>query len=397
MVENAVAFKDIAEAIETFTHNRILVAHNAHFDYTFLKHAFRHVGKIFQRKTLCTLRLSRKIVPGLPSYALDNLCRSLKILQRPVHRAESDAIAALEVFKYLQQSDKDGVIGAFLTRRSAEFTYPPNLPVTALNNLPDAAGVYYFRDARGKVLYVGKAKSIKHRVSSHFTGTSSTRARTKLMNHIHEIGFELCGNELVAMLLESSEIKKYFPPFNYAQKITDNNFGIYCYEDGKGYLRFGTRKLKGFDRPLVSFPSLSEARIFLSEKVTEFQLCPKLCGLQRSLHECFDHDSGKCDGACCGKIDSVTYNHRMEEAVKSFKADSRSYAIIGNGRSADECSVVVLEDGKYLGFGFMEKERVPESFHSLKDSIQHLKDNREVQTIIQSWLKKNNDYRVVFA
>lgn len=397
MVEDAPSFAAVADAIEAFTENRILIAHNAHFDYTFLKQAFQQVGKIFQRKTLCTLRLSRKIVPGLRSYALGNLCNTLSITQRPVHRAESDAVAALEVFKYLREADKEDVIGSFLKKKTSEFNFPPNLPKDAVMQLPEAPGVYYFLDQHGKILYVGKAKSLKQRVQSHFSGVSSTRSSTRLMNHIHSINFRLCGNELIAMLLESAEIKKHFPPFNAAQKITTGNYGVYCYEDGKGYQRFGIKKLKTLDRPVASFASLEAARSFLMEKLQEYQLCPKLCGLQRANGACYDHAAGSCDGACCGKVTATEYNQRIAQTLEAIRSDSKSYALIGAGRSADECTVIVMEDGKYLGFGFLDKERAPADFTAAKESIEHYKDNREVQIIIQSYLRKNTDYRVIVA
>ncbi|MEO6168202.1 MAG: exonuclease domain-containing protein [Chitinophagales bacterium] len=397
MVEDAPSFAEVADAVDAFTSNRILIAHNAHFDYTFLKQAFQQAGKNFQRKTLCTLRLSRKIVPGLRSYALGNLCSALSLVQRPVHRAESDAVAALEVFQYLQRADNEGIIESFLNKRTSEFNFPPNLPKDAVMQLPEAPGVYYFLDEHGKILYVGKAKSLKQRVQSHFSGMSSTRSSTRLMNHIHRINYRLCGNELIAMLLESAEIKKHFPPFNAAQKITTGNYGLYCYEDGKGYHRFGIKKLKTLDRPVASFASLEGARSFVTDKVREFKLCPKLCGLQRNVEACYDHAAGSCDGACCGKVAVAEYNQRVDGALEAIQSDSKSYALIGAGRSADECTVIVMEDGKYLGFGFLDKERAPADFAAAKESIEHYKDNREVQTIIQTYLRKNTDYRIIAA
>ena len=396
MVEDAPSFEDVAEQIEEFTRDRIMIAHNAHFDYTFLKHAFQRIGKSFQRKTLCTLHLTKKIIPGLPSYSLHNLCRALNVTQKPTHRAEPDALAALEVFMHLQIRDKFNVIASALRKRNAESNYPPNLSREILVQLPEAAGVYYFLDQHGNILYVGKAKNLKHRIHSHFGSNSSTRARTRLMNQIHHLNYSLAGNELVAMLMESAEIKKHFPPFNYAQKIAENNFGLYCYEDGKGYHRFGLKKLKTLDRPLASFSSLIEARSFLTEQQKAFHLCPKLCGLQKSLNECFGFHAGNCDGACCGKVEVGEYNGRVKAALETFKSDSRSYAIIGNGRSGEECSVVLLEDGKYLGFGFIEKESIPSEFSDIKTRIQFHKDNREVQGIIQSYLRSNSDFRVVY-
>lgn len=395
MVEAAPPFSSIADELDAFTRNRILIAHNAHFDYTFLKYAFQREGINFQRKLLCTLRLSRKIIPGLKSYALDNLCRTLQIEQRPVHRAESDAVAALELFNYLLRKDQEGVIEGFLKKKTIESNFPPHLSKDTVATLPSAAGVYYFLDAQGKILYVGKAKNLKQRVQGHFSGTSSTRSSTMLMNQIHRINHRPCGNELVAMLLESAEIKKYFPPFNTAQKITDGNYGLYGYEDGKGYQRFGIRKLKPLDRPVLSFASLEAARSCLVEKLRAFQLCPRLCGLQQSNGACYDHASGMCDGACCGKVSVAVYNKRVADLLAAIKSESRSYALIGSGRSAEECSVIVMEDGRYLGFGFIDRQKAPQDFDAAKNSIEHYKDNREVQGIIRTYLQKHTDQVII--
>lgn len=395
MVETAPPFASIADELDAFTRNRILIAHNAHFDYTFLKYAFQREGINFQRKLLCTLRLSRKIIPGLRSYALDNLCRTLQIEQRPVHRAESDAVAALELFNCLLRKDQEGVIEGFLKKKITESNFPPHLPKDAVASLPSAAGVYYFLDAQGKILYIGKAKNLKQRVQGHFSGTSSTRSSTMLMNQIHRINHRLCGNELVAMLLESAEIKKYFPPFNTAQKITDGNYGLYGYEDWKGYRRFGIRKLKPLDRPVISFASLEAARSCLAEKLRAFQLCPRLCGLQQSNGACYDHASGMCDGACCGKVSVAVYNKRVADLLAAIKSESSSYALIGSGRSAEECSVIVMEDGRYLGFGFIDRHKAPQDFDAAKNSIEHYKDNREVQGIIRTYLQKHTDQVII--
>lgn len=394
MVAQAPRWDEVMDMIDEITRNRILIAHNAHFDYSFLKSAFLQSGKSFLRKTLCTLRLTRQLFPGLPSYSLDKLCRHFKINPLPEHRAAPDAWAALHLFKLLRNQDYQGIIQSSLKKKSNEYTLPPHLLQQTIQSLPANAGVYYFLDKHQQVLYVGKAKSIHTRVLQHFTSNSSTRSRTRLMNSIHDIRYECCGNELLAMLMESAEIKKHFPPFNVSQKISDTNFGIYCYEDGRGYLRFAVKKLRKNDQPLISFSALQEARTFLHEKVHEFHLCPKLCSLQSSVAACFDVEAGKCDGACTGKIPADEYNGRVNEALHGMKADSITCAIIGNGRNEDESSVVIIENGKYLGYGFAAKTVSDGSFQSLKEIVQPQRDNREVQMIIRSYLRTHSDYRL---
>jgi DNA polymerase-3 subunit epsilon len=397
MIADAPDWEEVMEQIDEFTRDRILIAHNAHFDYSFLKNAFLQSGKSFQRKTLCTLRLSRQIFPGLPSYSLNKICKHLNLEVNPSHRALSDAMAALELFKHLRENDVTNQIEASIKMRGNEFRFPPHLEKEIIPALPAAPGVYYFLDQHQHVLYVGKARNIRSRVIQHFTSNSSTRSRTRMMNNLHHIQYEPCGSELVALLMESAEIKKHFPPFNAAQKISDNNFGLYCYEDGNGYLRFALKKLKKFDQPLLAFSSEQEARSFIAEKVKEFNLCSKLSGLQRSIKACFDHEAGLCDGACIGKISPLKYNARMKKTVKAMMDDTLSCAIISQGRKEEEASVVVLENGKYLGFGFAPKTSNELSFQQWKEFVSPQRDNRETQIIIRSYLQNHNDYHLVFA
>lgn len=397
MIVDAPEWEEVMERIDAITSGRILIAHNAHFDYSFLQNAFLQSGKTFQRKTLCTLRLSRQIFPGLPSYSLDKICRHLEISVKPEHRAFSDAMAALELFRYLQQHDTQNRIEAALKKREHEFRLPPHLEKEVIPSLPAAAGVYYFLDDRGKVLYVGKAKNIRSRVIQHFTSNSSTRSRTRLMNTIHQVQCEECGSELIALLKESAEIKKHFPPFNAAQKIAENNFGLYCYEDGNGYLRFAWKKLQKFDQPLLAFTTVQETRLFVQEKVREFHLCAKLSGLQQSRGACFDHEAGLCDGACTGKISPRKYNSRMKKALRAMRDDSITCAIVMQGRSHAERSVVVLDHGKYAGFGYVQKKKGRLSFSKLKEDITPQRDNRETQMIIRTYLQTHSDYQLIFG
>jgi DNA polymerase-3 subunit epsilon len=397
MMAEAPEWNEVMEQVDAFTRGRILIAHNAHFDYSFLKSAFLQSGKTFQRKTLCTLRLSRQIFPGLPSYSLDKICRHLEIPVKPGHRAFSDAMAALELFRFLRAHDSQNRIEAVLKRREHEFRLPPHLEKEMIPSLPAAAGVYYFLDARGKVLYVGKAKNIRSRVVQHFTSNSSTRSRTRLMNAIHQIQFEECGSELVALLKESVEIKRHFPPFNATQKIAENNVGLYSYEDGNGYLRFGWKKLRKFDQPLLAFTTVQEARSFVQEKVREFHLCAKLSGLQQSRGACFDHEAGRCDGACTGKISPRKYNSRMKKALRAMHDDSITCAIVMQGRSRAERSVVVLDHGKYAGFGYVPGNKGRLSFRKLKAAVSPQRDNRETQMIIRTYLHTHSDYQLIFG
>jgi DNA polymerase-3 subunit epsilon len=211
MVLEAPSFESIAKEIHHWLDGKIFVAHNAHFDYSFLKKEFEQAGINWQAKKLCTVRLSRKIIPGLRSYSLGSLAESLGVEITNRHRASGDASATVKIFDQLLHRDHDGQIMKALKRNSGETILPPNLPKEAFDRLPVKCGVYYFHDARGNVIYVGKAINIKKRIAGHFSGDAREWSRSRIRNEIHNISYELTGNELIALILESQEIRRLWP------------------------------------------------------------------------------------------------------------------------------------------------------------------------------------------
>lgn len=386
MVKESPSFSEVANEIHEQLKDRVFVAHNAHFDYSFLKKEFEEAGISWNSKKLCTVRLSRKIIPGLSSYSLGRLAESLGIVINVRHRAGGDAEATSKVFDLLLKRDTGGVIVKALKRNSGETTMPPNLPKEDFDKLPAKAGVYYFLDARGNVIYVGKAVNIKKRIAGHFTGAAREWNRSNIRNEIHNITYELTGSELIALILESQEIRRLWPKYNLAQKQKTDEWGIYDYEDRAGYLRFCVNVVKRGTRPLISFSSKGDAWNFMWEKVREFDLCPKLSGLQVAKGLCFSYQTGECKGGCMGVETAKKYNQRINAAIESFFEAGNSLAIIGTGRKSSERSLVLVENGAYLGFGFIDKQETLADFESAKDFIKVGKENRIVQNLVNSYL-----------
>jgi DNA polymerase III subunit epsilon len=395
MVEEAPAFEDMAEEILSWLKDRVFVAHNAHFDYSFLKKEFESVGVNWQTKKLCTVRLGRKIIPGLESYSLGRLAESLGIPIPDRHRASGDAQATAKIFSVLLQRDNSGAIEKALKRNSGETILPPNLPKEDFDKLPAKAGVYYFLDAHGQVIYVGKALNIKKRIAGHFTGEAREWNRSNIRNEIHHITYELTGSELIALILESQEIRRLWPKYNLAQKYKVEEWGVFDYEDRNGYLRFCVNVINKGTKPLITFSSKGDAWNFMWEKVKEFDLCPKLSGLQLAKGLCFSHQSGACKGACQG-IESVKkYNKRAQKSIDSFFEVGESVAIIGQGRKVEEKSLVLVENGNYLGFGFLPKEETIGSMESARNFIKLSKDNRVVQNLVNSYLRNPKEAEII--
>ena len=395
MLEDAPTFEEVAETILEKTTGKIFVAHNVNFDYSFLKQEFSILGMKFDRKKLCTVRLAKKIIPGFRSYGLGTLTDELGIAIHDRHRALGDAEATAEVLKILIKNDSNDFISYSLKQASREATLPSNLPKEVFENLPEKAGVYYFHDEKGKVVYVGKAKNIKSRIIGHFNGESS-KSKRLFHERIHNISYELTGNELVAFLLESREIKRFWPEYNRVQKYTSKNNGLYQYSDRNGYMRFTISKTQTGVKPIASFRNFQEGRSFVHDLATKFNLCPKLCGIQKSHEGCFDYKLGSCDGACVGKITSEYYNKRVELAIESIEEETMTYAIIGNGRDPEEKTLVLVENGVYLGHGFTDYNYSANSFRELKDRITAFPDNQDIQKILNMHLSHPNGDQVIY-
>jgi len=395
MVENAPKFYEVAKEIFLKLDGHIFVAHNVNFDYNFIRQEFKSLGGDFQSRKLCTVRLSRKIMPGLPSYSLGNLARHLGIEINGRHRAYGDARATVKVLQHLLENDRDDHIEKALKRNSFEATLPPNLIKDQFMNLPEKTGVYYFFDQKGKVIYVGKAKNIKNRIKGHFSAGSETSQKQNLFRDIFDISYELCGNELISLLFEAHEIKRLWPQYNRAQKRISWNYGIYTYEDQQGYKRFSISKINKTGQPFLVFKNQMEARGFLTRLVNDYELCPKLCGIQKTPASCFDHQIQKCSGACVGKEPHGKYNKRYNLAINAHQSLNESIAIIGEGRDDDESSVVWIEKGKYHGFGYFDANLDLSNVFQLKSFIKSYSDDQDIQRIIQMYLRNNKDYRIL--
>ncbi|HKZ38385.1 MAG TPA: exonuclease domain-containing protein [Chryseolinea sp.] len=395
MVWDAPSFKEVAEDIFAQLEGKIFVAHNAHFDYSFLKKEFESAGIRWQAKKLCTVRLSRKIIPGLRSYSLGSLSESLGIEILNRHRAAGDAAATVKIFDQLLRRDRDSYIVKALKRNSGETILPPNLPKEEFDRLPSLAGVYYFHNAHGNVIYVGKAINIKKRIAGHFAGDAREWSRSKIRNEIHHISYELTGNELIALILESQEIRRLWPKYNQAQKFRVEEWGVFNYEDRNGYLRFSVNTITRGSRPLVRFSSKGSAWNFVWEKIRAFHLCPKLSGLQLSKGLCFEYQTGECHGACMGVETNKEYNERVTKAIESFREEGETVAIIGKGRNIEEQSLVLVEKGAYWGFGFFDKQNSISDFESAKTFVKRSVETPTVQSLINGYVTNPRGSEIV--
>tara|TARA_R110002050_G_scaffold114019_1_gene229273 strand:- start:1192 stop:2562 length:1371 start_codon:yes stop_codon:yes gene_type:complete len=388
MVRNAPLLEDIIPEIEAITKDTIFVAHSVNFDYNVIKNEFKQLGHEFSRKKLCTVRLSRKLLPGYNSYSLGKLTAALGIPLTDRHRARGDAHATVLLFhKLLRSENAESVFKLFLNSKSQEATLPPGLPKEEYEKLPNTPGVYYFKNEKGKIIYVGKAINIKKRVLSHFYD-KKTKEIT-LCSETASLDFEETGNELIALLKESAEIKHLYPKYNSAQKKSIQQYGIFSYEDRNGIIHLAFNKIKMTPNPLTICYSPTEARQYLEALCDTFELCPKYCHLQENITVCSHYKIKQCIGIC-SDLDLVNaYNERVKEALQSLKDIQSDLVIKTNGRNAEENAFVIIQENSYAGYGFVPKETPIEHLEDLETFIIPQKNTLETQRIVESYLRKN--------
>jgi len=385
MVESAPKFYEIAKKIVEITSNTTFVAHNAAFDYSFVREEFKRLGYDFKRKTLCTVQLSRKLIPGLRSYSLGNLCQDLNIQIEGRHRAGGDALATVQLFEKILRQNETADHDLFSARKG-------HLSEETIAALPGSCGVYYLHDQKGDLIYIGKSKNIHQRIIAHLNNRL-TRKAMEMSERIASVAYEVTGSELIALLLESEEIKHHHPFYNRLLRRSANNFGIFMFEDGNGYLNLQVRKIEEEAVPVTTFNFLQEGIDLLHERAGRFSLCKSLCHLDDHLQPCFDSRLGNCLGACEGKENPESYNLRVMEAIKPWQFHSPNFFILEKVPNKEEMAVVKIAQNKYIGYGFLSPDAAGLGLEALHDCIHRRKDNWDVRTLIRGYLKKN--YRLI--
>jgi DNA polymerase-3 subunit epsilon len=390
MVEQAPKFYEVAKKIVEMTEDRVFVAHNVSFDYNFIRQEFKYLGYDFQCEKLCTVKLSRKLIPGRRSYSLGKLCDEMGIANPQRHRAYGDAMATANLFGLLLSIDPNPTEISLQGLNSS-------LNHETIKNLPEETGVYYFLDENQEIIYVGKSLNIKSRVMSHLTNCTTKRA-FEMKNKVVEIDYEITGSELIALLLEAHEISTRLPIYNRAQRRNSYNHGLFQYMDNEGYIRFRLSRMDDDenDAPLTTFNSKMAAKNFLFTIAEELQLCQKLCGLYTTKNSCFQYKIKECHGACIGEEPPDEYNIRAQKLVDRYLYKNKNFLLIDKGRTDDECSVVHVENCRYLGFGFTEKDiNGYDPLSMLKDCIKPYTENKHVHSIIRSYLAKHPGVKLI--
>jgi len=395
MVEDAPHFYEIAKKIIELTEGRTFVAHNARFDYSFIRQEYKSLGFNFKRNILDTVALSRKLIPGHKSYSLGNICTDLNISINGRHRAAGDALATVKLFEILISRDIEINGGKSpLLRNTKVSKLNPKLNINKVESIPDEPGVYYFYNDKGDLIYIGKSRNLLQRIRTHLSNNSTNRAM-EMRDLIADIDWETTGSELIALLKESFEIKRNKPLYNRAQRRTGFQWGLFSFIDQNGYINFRYGQVNDDENPVSVFTSKEKAKSKLGSLVEKYALCQKLSGLYETEGACFHYQVGICKGGCIGKESPENYNERAAKATEEFIFTRRNFFIIDAGREEDERCAVKVVNGKYAGWGYFNINDMGFGLSAVHECIRPSGDNSDIQVILKVYLKSNRVEKII--
>lgn len=392
MLQSAPKFFEVAKRIIEMTSDCVIVAHNASFDYRILRTEFRRLGYDFEARTLCTVELSKKLLPEQPSHSLGKLVRALGIPMADRHRASGDALATVKLFKILLEKDlKKEIVKDFIKLEIQKGIAPKLLDIVA--GLPSKTGIYYIHNEKGNLIYIGKSRNIKKRINQHFSGTSAKCK--KIQAEVFTVTYDETGSELIALLKESEEIKINKPIYNRAQRKSIFQLALYVEKDKNGYLNLKLQKADGRKKEITSFTSIQEGKNALFRITSHYNLCQKLTGLYVSKTNCFQYSIKECDGACIGEVSPEEYNARVQSFIDKNSFENQNMLLIDKGRTISERSAVLIENGIYKGYAFYDLNYQINNIEILRNIIIPMQNNRDTKNIIQGHVRRNKTLKVI--
>lgn len=392
MLRNAPKFYELAKRIVEITQDCILVAHNANFDYRMLQTEFRRLGFQYERSTICTVELSKKLLPEAPSHKLGKLVRSLGIPVSDRHRASGDALATLQLFKLLLDKDTTKSVVNQFVKESLNSKISPRL-LRILDELPTKVGVYYIYNKEGKIIFIGRNKNIRKRVNQHFTSESKTDLY--IQKQVFKVMYELTGTDLIAQLKEYQEIKENKPSLNGKRILNPLVYGLFSKENKKGYIELSISPINSKSDYWATYETLAEDQNTLFELTEAFSLCTKLTGFSQAKKNCYNYTIEKCQGACIEKESAQEYNEKVRSALKKYSFENQILVIVDKGRTLSEKSVLLIENGVFKGYGFINLNYQLNQIDILQNIITPMQHSDKIIHLIQKYLRKHKVLEII--
>ena len=360
MVEDAPTFPQIADKLRERLEGRVFVAHNARFDYAFIKNEFQRMEESFRADTLCTVRLSRRLYPQHYKHNLDSLIQRLGIEMEERHRALADArVLSLFLQRLPLEHAADSIQDA-IRHVMKKPSLPPHIPEGRIDDIPEGPGVYFFYGDNDMPLYVGKSVNLRERVLSHFAGDHSSTKDLRISQQLKRIEYRETAGELGALLLEAKLVKELQPIHNQRLRQENDLCTWQMVDSPKGgktlVLKYAADIDFGRESGLYGmFTSQRKATEALRDLSDAYKLCLVQLGLEKPARgkssPCFGHQLKKCRGVCIGTEDPLQHDLRLMEALARLKVQSWPWAgPIGIRETSDgRQEIHVIDHWSYLG------------------------------------------------
>ncbi len=384
MVAGAPRFADVAGLVREKLRAPVFVAHNARFDYSFLRTEFRRVDVNFSAKVLCTVKLSRRLFPEHPRHGLDAVMERHRLTCSARHRALGDARVLSDFWRKLSGEIAHPTLAAAAQAVIGANKLPPHLPPDLADELPEGPGVYRFFGEDDVLLYIGKSHSLRTRILGHFAAEHTDSQEQKKARQTRRIDWVETAGDLGAQLKEAQWIRMQKPLYNKRLKQESASFTMHASEDARGVQLRAIAELEpaGLAACFGVFHSQKDARKALVDIARAHGLCLKVLGLEDGQGSCFSYQVARCRGACVGNEPLIMHSMRLHLALSSLKLQAWPFPgriALQEGRSEQH----VLDHWVYLGTARSEEELA-----ELADKQAHAAFDVDVYRILVRYLKK---------
>ena len=378
MLRQAPKFFEVAKRIIEITEGCIIVAHNAPFDYRILKLEFDRLGYNFQKPTLCTVEMSKVLLPDAQAYSLGKLVRSLGIPIADRHRASGDAMATLKLFKLLLDKDIDKQIVKQQIKNEVHQGISPKL-FDILENIPTTIGIFYIHNDKGNIIFIGKSNNIRKKLNQIFT--ADTKIAKRIQKEVYTVTFEETGNELIALLKEREELLHNKPVLNPSQRKSPFLWSVYQEKLENGYETLKIHKSDGRKNAVQSFKNQKSALQFINELYKENEIVEEVQNALSSAENIH--------------YPSVLHNELFVSLINANQLKYNNIIIVFKGRNLNEKSAVVIENGIFKGFCFFDLNYQILNTQVLSKILIPLIYTKDVLNTVKHYLYTKKDYKII--
>ena len=391
MLRNAPVFFEVAKRIVEITENCVIVAHNAAFDYRILKTEFKRLGYAYERKTICTINLSKELLPNQKVFNLGKLASNLGIPFSERHRAFGDAQTTLKLFELLVEKD----IGKNIIREHTKILTNNKTPkryLKIIDKLPSKMGIYYVLNLDNDIIYIGKSKNIKQSVIQDLT--SSNKKSLIIQNKISKVTFSLTGGELITHLKQQNEIKNNSPELNGYARFRIYPIGIRI-DKTKNYHSIIIEQVKKDCKYLTVFKNrnLAEKAILILAK--EFEIPLNNSKLSLKINKNSNSIAADCKEIVLKKESSGQHNNKIMKLCKSLSYPYPDFLLTENGRKRGEFTFILIKNYEFKGYGYFELNHQIKSMSQIISRLVSMEENNDAKKLICSFLLKKKYLKLI--